>query len=94
MYRRSLPENYGMLFAWPNERPIQMWMKNTLIPLDMLFIDRKGYIVYIAHSAHPLSTDVISSPKSVLAVLEIAGGEAKNNSIKVGDQVIHAVFQP
>ena len=94
MFRHSLPENTGMLFVWDEETNQRMWMKNTLIPLDMLFIDSGGRIVYIAHNATPESTAVIESNRPVRGVLEIAGGTAKKKHIEIGNRVIHPAFAP
>jgi uncharacterized protein len=69
-----------------------MWMKNTLIPLDMLFIDARGKIVCLLANAKPESLEILSCDKPVKAVLEIGGGEAGRRGIKVGDTVIHATF--
>jgi uncharacterized membrane protein (UPF0127 family) len=94
MHRESLPGDYGMLFVWPTEKPIEMWMKDTLLSLDMFFINAEGTIVYIAHSTTPNSTDIITAHMPVLAVLEVAGGTAKNKHIEVGDRVIYPIFKP
>jgi len=71
---------------------MHMWMKNTLIPLDMLFIDAKGHIVAIHERAIPRSEEIISSSTAVKAVLELAGGECATLGIRVGDQVRHQLF--
>jgi hypothetical protein len=70
-----------------------MWMKNTLIPLDMLFIDATGRIVYIKQSATPESEAIISTPTPVKAVLELRGGESAKRHIQEGDRVLHALFE-
>ena len=92
MFVRSLAADRGMLF--PLERPgvMRMWMKDTLIPLDMLFIDASGRIVYLRERATPESEAIISTPIAVKAVLELAGGECSALGIRVGDQVRHALF--
>jgi uncharacterized protein len=96
MFVRSLPAATGMLF--PLERPgvMRMWMKNTLIPLDMLFIDVRGEIIYIQHNATPQSEAIITTPAIVVtpvkAVLELAGGECDRRHIQQGDWVIHFLF--
>ena len=87
MNRSSLDVGKGMLFDFGSERPVKMWMKNTLIPLDMLFIDKKGKIVYIAENAKPLSLDFIEAEVPVRYVLEIGGGESKANGIAAGDKL-------
>jgi uncharacterized membrane protein (UPF0127 family) len=92
MFRQSLPADAGMLFAYSHEQPISMWMKNTLIPLDMLFIDDKGVIVDIAERAVPGSLAVITASRPARAVLELNGGTASHLAIHRGDRVIHPLF--
>jgi uncharacterized membrane protein (UPF0127 family) len=94
MYRKTLARDHGMLFIHTNDEPMYMWMKNTLIPLDMLFIDGRGRVVYIAADAKPESLSIISSGRPARAVLELAGGTAMLDGIKVGDLVIHSYFKP
>ena len=88
MYRLYLPPNKGMLFIEPEDRVWSMWMKNTFIPLDMLFIDRNGMIVKVAKNAKPHDLTPINSPQKVAGVLEIGGGVAADQGIAVGDKVI------
>lgn len=92
MYRRELGERRGMLFDFKDEQPVSMWMKNTLIPLDMLFIRSNGTISRIAANTTPLSTATIPSNEPVQAVLEIAGGAAKRLGIAPGDRVAHPLL--
>jgi uncharacterized membrane protein (UPF0127 family) len=92
MFVRSLPARRGMLFVHESPRPIGMWMKNTYIPLDMLFIDARGRIQQIVENATPHSLDVIRSREPALAVLEIAGGEARRLGISPGQRVSHPAF--
>jgi uncharacterized protein len=94
MNRKSLPDDCGMLFINIKDHVMKMWMKDTLIPLDMLFIDNEGRIVYIAEETTPNSTAVISAKRPVRAVLELPGGAAKKQHISVGDHVIHRYFNP
>ena len=94
MYRSELPADAGMLFIHPWERPTHMWMKNTLIPLDMLFLAGDGTIVRIAEEAEPLSTRTISSGAPVKGVLELPGGTARRLGIEPGDRVLHPALQP
>lgn len=94
MYRTELAPNAGMLFDFGVEQPIYMWMKNTYIPLDMVFIRADGRIASIAENTTPLSTQTIESGGSVKAVLELAGGTAKARGLAVGDQVVHNLFAP
>ncbi len=92
MFRQSMAESEAMLFIWPSPEPVAMWMRNTFVPLDMLFIDKAGSIVHIAREAVPQSLDVISADRDVLAVLEIRGGAAQRLGIAVGDKVKHRAF--
>jgi len=94
MYRKELAKNSGMLFIATPPRAIKMWMKNTLIPLDMLFVDNSGKIIYIAHHAMPNSLDIINAGEvKSKAVLEIAGGEAEKQNIQIGDKIIYKAFE-
>jgi uncharacterized membrane protein (UPF0127 family) len=92
MFVRDLDDHAGMLFAFPGNPEPTMWMKNTYIPLDLLFINAQGRIEYIAVRATPLSLDIIRSPKPSLAVLELNGGACERLGIKAGDLVVHAIF--
>ena len=87
MFRKSLDEQSGMLFIYPTPRVASFWMKNTLISLDMLFIDTEGRIASIARKTTPLSLNPVSSGVPVLTVLEIDGGDADRLGISVGDTV-------
>jgi len=93
MFRRSLAPDRGMLFDFgPRVEPILMWMKNTYIPLDMVFIRPDGTVARVAENAEPLSTRTISSGEPVSAVLEVSGGTAARLGIKPGDRVEHPLF--
>jgi uncharacterized membrane protein (UPF0127 family) len=92
MFVKELPESTGMLFVFDRPQRIQMWMKNTLIPLDMVFIDADGRIDNIAANARPLSLKIIDSRARVLGVLELAGGSAEKLGIHAGDIVQHSSF--
>jgi uncharacterized membrane protein (UPF0127 family) len=92
MYLRWLPADQGMLFPQSSPSVMTMWMKNTLIPLDMLFIDVQGRIVYIRQNATPESEEIITAHVPVKAVLELAGGLSAQRGIAVGDQVQHRLF--
>ena len=92
MYRTSLAQDAGMLFDFGQDLLISMWMKNTLIPLDMLFIDRHGVIVNLHQRAVPLSLTPIVSAGWVRAVLELNGGTVARLKIKPGDRVVHPMF--
>jgi uncharacterized membrane protein (UPF0127 family) len=89
MFVRSLPSLRGMLFVHESPRPMSMWMKNTYIPLDMVFIDAQGRIQQIVEQTTPHSLAIISSTEPALAVLEIAGGEAKHLGLHPGQRVNH-----
>ncbi|RMD64741.1 MAG: DUF192 domain-containing protein [Alphaproteobacteria bacterium] len=93
MFRRTLAPDAGMLFLYRIEWPVAMWMKNTYIPLDMLFIGRDGRIRDIAERTVPGSLQAIAPDAPVLAVLELNGGTVERLGIKVGDRVIHPAFQ-
>ena len=89
MFVRSLPPARGMLFVHEQPRTISMWMKNTYIPLDMVFIDASGRIQQIVEQTTPHSLDLIRSDAPARAVLEIGGGEAKRLGLHPGQQVNH-----
>ena len=89
MYRERLDADRGMLFLYEDDREVAFWMKNTLIPLDLIFADASGRIVAIAERAVPLSTALIPSPGPVRAVLEVNGGTARRLHIQVGDRLLH-----
>jgi uncharacterized membrane protein (UPF0127 family) len=92
MDRRELPEGQGMLFDFHHEQPTSFWMKNTYIPLDMIFIRGDGRILRIAENTVPLSEALIPSGGPVRAVLEVSGGTAKKLGIAPGDRVAHPIF--
>ena len=93
MFVRDLPANEGMLFINEPPRVASMWMKNTFIPLDMLWIDSRGRITAIHANTTPQSLDSISAPMKVRAVLELRGGETARRGIRRGDVVIHPAFR-
>ncbi|MFC7290734.1 DUF192 domain-containing protein [Hirschia litorea] len=92
MFRETLAEDAGMLFDFGVPREPNMWMKNTLIPLDILFLDDEGVIVAIARNARPHSQRRISPGMIVKGVLELNGGVAAKMDIQPGDVVQHAIF--
>lgn len=92
MFRENVPEDGGMLFDWGSPRESSMWMKNTLVSLDMLFIAADGRIHRIAERTVPHSLAPISSRGPVRATLELAAGTAERLGIRVGDRVEHAIF--
>lgn len=93
MFRRSLPPNAGMLFDYgPKPQRAMMWMKNTYVPLDMLFIAADGRIESIAERTVPFSLETVSSRGAVLGVLELNGGTAARLGLAPGDLVEHPLF--
>lgn len=92
MYRETLAPDAGMIFVYAKETRQSMWMKNTLIPLDMVFIRRDGRISHIHERAVPGSLDTISSRGRVAAVLELRGGTVARLGIGVGDRVGFSAF--
>jgi hypothetical protein len=92
MYRPSLPDNQGMIFAYDPPREITMWMRNTYIPLDMVFIRPDGVIHRIEAWTRPFSEEIIASKGDVAACLELAGGAAERMGLKPGDRVEHSMF--
>lgn len=92
MFRKSVPPDGGMLFVWPAPEVSQMWMKNTLVPLDMVFIRSDGVIDSIAENTVPHSLRDISSQGQVIATLELQGGITAKLGITVGDRVLAPMF--
>lgn len=92
MHRPQMPQMRGMLFVYPKPQSISFWMKNTLIPLDMIFADARGVITRIHENAIPGDLTPIPSGGPVLAVLEINGGLAQRLGIRPGDRMRHPVF--
>lgn len=92
MHRWQLPERHGMIFLFSQEEPVAFWMKDTYIPLDMLFINHTGAIVHMAEGAVPLSTDIIPSKEAVSAVIELPAGSVSRLHIAKGDKVIYPWF--
>ncbi len=94
MFRPTVPADGGMLFDWGMPRESQMWMRNTLASLDMLFINADGTIRSIAERTVPQSLAVIDSHGPVRATLELAAGTAERLDIRVGDRVLQRIFEP
>ena len=94
MNRHELPAGQGMLFVMPKDRKVEMWMKDTYIPLDMFFIDSSGEIANIASNVPPLSLDTVIAARPVHAVLELPAGTAEKHGIQPGDRVSHPYFKP
>ncbi len=92
MFRKEVPEGYGMLFDFKQEQPVTMWMKNTYVPLDMIFIKNDGRIARIAENTKILSEDIIPSGQPVRAVLEVVAGTARKYGIAAGDKVAYPLF--
>jgi uncharacterized membrane protein (UPF0127 family) len=94
MFRRYMPKNRGMLFDFSSPEPATMWMENTYIPLDKLFIRADGTVARIETDTEPLSRRVIAAGEPVLGVLELNGGVCDELGIKSGDKVMHPMFKP
>ena len=94
MFVDEMPSREGMLFLYPDSRPVGFWMKNTLLPLDMLFVDAQGTVVRIHKNAIPGDLTLIESFSNVLAVLELNGGLTSAYGISVGTKIHHPYFDP
>jgi len=92
MYRRTLAADAGMLFDYGDPQPIAMWMKNTFIPLDMIFVARDGKVVDVHERAVPMSLDTIESKVPAKAVIELNAGTVGRLGIQIGDTVHYAAF--
>ena len=92
MFVEHMADDAGMLFIYPQPQPISMWMKNTHLSLDMLFVNADGRVHSIVENTKPMSTDTISSNGVVLAVIELKAGTAARMKIRPGAQVIHPAF--
>jgi uncharacterized protein len=92
MFRRNMAPDAGMLFDYKTPIAATMWMRNTFIPLDMLFVDAQGRIVNIHQRAVPQSLDVIAAEAPVRAVIELNGGTVARLGIAAGDRVVHPIF--
>ncbi len=92
MFRRHMAPDHGMLFDFERNEPVTMWMKNTYLPLDMVFIREDGTVARVAADTEPLSTAIIPSNGPVLAVLELNAGTAAKLGIKAGDKIQHPMF--
>jgi uncharacterized membrane protein (UPF0127 family) len=91
-YRKSLAPDHGMLFNFKKSTPVSMWMKNTYISLDILFISGQGKIINIVHDTEPLSLNYIDAVGQVKGALEVLAGTVDRLNIKVGDMVFHSIF--
>jgi uncharacterized protein len=94
MFRRYMPKDRGMLFDFGAPEPAAMWMENTYLPLDMLFIRADGVVARIEKQAEPLSRRIIAAGEPVLGVLELNGGICDELGIRAGDKVRHPMFEP
>ncbi len=94
MHRRTLPADRGMLFDFERVGPVSMWMENTFISLDMIFIRADGTVARVAENTEPLSQRIIPSGEPVLAVLEVIAGTSKRIGLRAGDRVEHPMFRP
>jgi hypothetical protein len=92
MFRQRLPEDRAMLFDWHRVAPVSMWMRNTYVSLDMIFIAADGRVVKVAQATVPFSEDIISSGVPVAAVLEVVAGTAERIGLEPGDRVHHPMF--
>ena len=92
MWVRQLAADQGMLFLLDAPRHFDLWMKNTYISLDMVFVDESGRVLGIARNTTPLSTAIVPSPGDVAGVLEILAGESQRRGIEVGDKLLHPAF--
>ena len=92
MHRQTMELDMGMMFDFGQEQMVAMWMKNTLLSLDMLFIDKTGRIFQIEQNTVPLSLEVIAGKQPAASVIELNGGVTEQLEIMEGDQVIHDIF--
>lgn len=94
MFRRQMAPEKGMLFDFGTTQPVSMWMKNTYLPLDMVFIAADGRVVSVKQNAEPLSEAIIPSGGDVLGVLELNAGTAARIGVQPGDRVVDPMFKP
>ena len=92
MFRKHMGANEGMLFDFGSPRPVHMWMKNTFISLDMIFIRKDGTVIAIGANTEPFSEAVIGVEEPVKGVLEVVAGTAARLGLKPGDRVYHPIF--
>ena len=93
MFRNYMPADRGMLFDFAASEPVAMWMQNTYISLDMIFIRADGTVARVAENTEPLSTRAIPSGEPILAVLEVIAGTAARLGIRPGDRIEHPLFK-
>jgi len=92
MNRKALPRDSGMIFRFEETQPVAMWMQDTLIPLDMVFVREDGTVAGVHEKAVPLSETIIPSPEPVRFVVELAGGVAGEIHLREGDRVKHPLI--
>ncbi|NNJ76744.1 MAG: DUF192 domain-containing protein [Anderseniella sp.] len=92
MFRRSMGEREAMLFHWPSPRLVSMWMRNTYLSLDMLFVAADGLVVHVQANTVPQSLDVLSAGREVTAVMELVAGTAAKLGIRPGSRLKHRFF--
>ncbi len=92
MYRKDFPADRAMIFVFGEERPVMMWMANTPLPLDMLFVRNDGSIARVAENTVPFSKDIVASGEPVAFVIEVNAGIAAKLGIKAGDTVKHRII--
>lgn len=92
MFRKAMPQDAGMLFVYDKAQPVSFWMKNTLIPLDMIFTDPRGVIVLVHENAIPHDETPIFGGEAIFSVLELNAGVSKGKNIKIGDVLLHPAY--
>lgn len=94
MYRKTLADNAGMLFLYAKPQPVEFWMKNTLLSLDIVFVRADGTIARIAANTTPMSEDLIPSGEPIRAVLEVKAGTMRQLGVTVGDRLRNVTYFP
>ena len=94
MYRTKMEPDHGMLFDFGATAPVYMWMKNTYIPLDMLFLKADGVVHHVVQHTTPLSQSIIGSGGDVRYVFEVKSGAVQQTGVKPGDRLLHQLFTP
>lgn len=92
MFREAVPADEGMLFDFGRDDVVAMWMRNTIVSLDMVFIRANGTVAHVAERTTPHSLDIVSSRTPVRAVLELAAGTARRIGLRPGDRVQNVIF--
>lgn len=92
MYRKEMPPRHGMLFEFGQPRPVSMWMRNTFLPLDMVFVRPDGTVARVAERTEPFSETIIASGEPVSHVLELNAGISRLIGLKAGDRLLHPSF--